>query len=315
MATGTFTVIATSNPAGGTPYTNDGTGNPAGYSNSNVHPTLFDALYGASPLLIIRHTLIDILRFSCSGNCISIDGGPNIDYNSLPAGFKPTSAVLSAVFSFGSGGDYFLQLAQSTEGSANTSTLSYDFSVFPTPTMLVIISNGFGIRFDLTSEAFGLTGLVIDGDYTTDSFSYNLPVPSHPVQTGSSITVTSNPSDTSPMDFTQIETITVNYTDSNGNPQSIAVSNIATQTINELIFDLPDITADSPGSILIEITSTQFSGTVILGKLITIYFINAPGIYQLTPGQYFDTVYDIENGGTVDVAIPDPSWKTGFVGG
>lgn len=43
---------------------------------------------------------------------------------------------------------------------------------------------------------------------------------------------------------------------------------------------------------------------------------NISGIYTLIPGQRHDTLYDRASGiPSVDVEIPDPTYKTGYVGG
>lgn len=146
--------------------------------------------------------------------------------------------------------------------------------------------------------------------------SWSMSNPS-PVEEGDVIEVTSDPLDPDPLDGTQIDSLTLEWTDSNGNPHSITVPPILwiTITINLFRFRLPALTG-LPQIFRVVITSTQFSGSVTLGKLATIFLVNATGIYTLVPGKTNDTLYDNDNGGDpVDVAIPNPQADMGFIGG
>jgi len=59
---------------------------------------------------------------------------------------------------------------------------------------------------------------------------------------------------------------------------------------------------------------TEFSGDVPL-EPVEIEFADTTGIYRITPGKTNDTLYDpSRDGTTVDVAIPKPFAKTGFIG-
>lgn len=59
---------------------------------------------------------------------------------------------------------------------------------------------------------------------------------------------------------------------------------------------------------------TDFSGSITIGE-IEILFADVSGIYNITPNKTNDTIYDpARDGTTLDVAIPKPYVRTGFVG-
>jgi hypothetical protein len=132
----------------------------------------------------------------------------------------------------------------------------------------------------------------------------------NPVQAGDTVTATSDPlNPVPPIDFTQVTSVTLEAPSGN-----ITVVTFTATDENNFSFLIPTLTG-SPGTVAVVITSTQFSGSVTLGNLATIFFLNATGIYTLVPGKTDDTVYDNDNGGTIDTNIPDPFFKTGFIGG
>lgn len=158
---------------------------------------------------------------------------------------------------------------------------------------------------------FGSIGT--SGTYTSTTQTWTLETPTDPIEEDTPVTVTSDGPDA--MDFTQLLTVTLDWTDADGNPHSVDVPQILwiVITINLFTFLVP---AGVDGQIVtVNVTSTQFSGSVELGKLITIFFLNATGIYTITAGKTNDTIYDNDNGGTIDVKIPNPFFKTGFIGG
>lgn len=343
---GTFIIRPTGVASGGTP-TYDANG---GYPNDAAgwfivdYPTVtlldaiqatttepnefqFDVFSDASP-----NSYDNTLRLLFSGSCIYLDGSLTpIAFAGLPSGFTALSASVKIDSPSQSGpssgsNDYYMQWQTGVNGTVNTPSYDISFSGTP-PTMLDILSEGMGIRCNIVVSdpsdvgsiggfPNGLCNFRIEGTYSAVSYTFDLEIPDEPVDTGSPITVTSDPTDPLAIDFEQVTGISIDYTDDNGDPQSISVTSITKQDTNELIFLIPDLTSigTPPGVIIINITSSQFSGSVTLGKLITIYFINAPGIYRLVADKTSDTLYDVENGGTVDVKIPDPFWETGFIG-
>lgn len=89
-----------------------------------------------------------------------------------------------------------------------------------------------------------------------------------------------------------------------------------TQTANLLIFYIPlDFPNEGDMELVAIGNGTQFSGSIALAAY-TILVTNGSGIYVLSLGKTNDTLYSSERDGTtVDVKIPDPFAKTGFVGG
>lgn len=72
---------------------------------------------------------------------------------------------------------------------------------------------------------------------------------------------------------------------------------------------------DIPVTPIVYGDGTQFSGWVGLTSM-TITLVNASGIYRLVKNKTNDTLYDNLNPpATVDVKIPNPFVKTGFIGG
>lgn len=59
---------------------------------------------------------------------------------------------------------------------------------------------------------------------------------------------------------------------------------------------------------------TEFSGSITIGA-IEILFTDASGVYNITPNKTNDTIYDpARDGTTLNVAIPKPYIRTGFIG-
>jgi hypothetical protein len=277
------------------------------------------------------------LRFTNFGNCIYLDGSlVPISFNGLPAGFTPLSAALQgSCFSAVGTTAVFPQFDILTEGpdiftgpGTINYSLAYNFTPPFEPTMLAIVNNGFGFRTTgavdncaIIGEDIGLAWLFplqaagIVGTYEIQGFLFDMETPTDPIEEDTQITVTS-PDDPLALDFTKITSVTLDWTDSNGNPHSINIPPLLwiLITFHIFIFRIPVLTGNPP-IVIVNITSTQFSGSVELGKLITIFFINATGIYSIIPGKTNDTIYDNDNGGTIDVKIPNPVFKTGYIGG
>lgn len=351
---GTFVIRPTSLVSGGVPYAlgSDITIPWLGYVQFTAGPLapIIDVLRQTGPTDSIAATIfrtgagsdtfLDTLRLAFTGASFYLDGSPTpIAFASLPSGFTPTAAAVKigpSITPDNADDLYNLQQGVGVNGPDLTPTFDYDFSGIP-PSALDIYVGGIGLKVFLSvtqaqgnfTEIGPLFDLRVEGTYEINDYSWDLEVPDDPVDTGTKIRVTSNsddPTDPRVLDVDQITTITVTYKDSSDVWQEITVTNITlvyrritiSNIVNILEFTIPDILSIDPGdppkTLLIRITSTQFSGSVVLGKLITIYFVDAPGIYRLVPSKHTDTLYDIENGGTVDVKIPNPFAKTGFVG-
>jgi len=267
------------------------------------------------------------LHFDTGGSNIILDGdeGHPYEFNGLPAGFVALSAEVVA--------EYFkdlfdplniytihLQKDATTESSpftvvteANTFiTFPYVFSL-GLPTMLDIVHNGCGLRLNASGAGFRpvfFQVLDIEGTYDIISYTWTLENPGPVVPSTTPITVTSGTLDLSDLD------IFIQYIDpGTGDVITTPAIQILTQEEHLLIFivDFP-IDVFEIKILAVGNNGTQFSGSVILGTLTTIYFTDASGIYKLVVSQKFDTLYiqdDPPN--TIDVKIPDPFIKTGFL--
>lgn len=157
----------------------------------------------------------------------------------------------------------------------------------------------------------------------TFQWQWTIPQPAAdtPVNVGSTITLTSPEDVEEPVeaiDFeevTQIDILIPDY-DNPGTFITVNVPEISWTLIQAhlLTFTMPSWGGLFPTVVYVQLTSTQFSGTVSQ-QLYTIYFVSASGIYELVPGKTSDTLYiEAEPGETIDVKIPDPYAKTGFFG-
>lgn len=151
------------------------------------------------------------------------------------------------------------------------------------------------------------------------SINWNTPQPDDPVQPGSLITLTSGDDSIVPdidVDMDLITTIDILIPDYLNPGTFITVPVLTWIPINPhlLTFIMPDWGGLSPTVIRVQITSTQFSGSVAR-QLYTIFLVSASGIYELVPGKASDTLYiEAEPGETIDVKIPNPFGRTGFFG-
>ncbi len=266
--------------------------------------------------------------YSLSDAIIELDGNPAISFNNLPGGFVPTQADLivgcrsgtataatATVFFTIQGNN--IQKTVVSVANASAYTIPYDFS-FPAPTMLDILLDGIGIEFNFTLPNDFTTFYTarIVGTYEIQFGQWTLENPGL-VEEGSEIVVTSDPGNPEALDFEQVETVTLEFIDENGDSQSIPIpeDDWITVETNEFMF-VASFGGFQPQTFSIVITSTQFSGSVTLGTLATIFFTSATGIYRLETNKRSDTLYvETDPGETVDVAIPTPFWKSGYIGG
>lgn len=161
----------------------------------------------------------------------------------------------------------------------------------------------------------GTTSFSVTGGYDIQLFQFQLAVENEsPVTPGDTIELTSNPQEEHPLDFNDVTEVVINYKTTDNVDHTITITNFIAGP-NSLTFILPDI-EDAP-EIEIELTvdGTQFSGSVPAGTLLTIFFTNGTGIYRFVPGKTNDTLYDQDYDPvtTVDVKIPNPFFKTGFL--
>lgn len=239
----------------------------------------------------------------------------------------------------------FLQQVSGVNGALNSTSFPYS----PVPNMTTMINNGIGISANISVTDAGDVGdivindLRIEGIYIIAQYgtpSANLQAPPTPIATGSLITInspiTTFPSYNSgvpgsypgsapilsspinpPINLLGVTQVDITYLDSSQVLQTIVVPSssfiIWTQSI--LQFPMPPLPASNPPVINIILigNGTQFSGSVPLGSLITIFFTDGSGVYTLTPGATNDSLYINGTDSTVGTAIPTPYIKTAFV--
>lgn len=288
-------------------------------SGSLIFPTLDAGLLVAS-FPTLSDSIIGF-EFATNDLIFRLDGGSPLKFTQLPAGFTINSLHIFVEV------DVLDQLGSGTaELTSDVVGVTPDSTSDPSVTLAVnLLEAGPLSNLDFINSHWGLTltnitcssgpfglGLafkyLITGTYSSTTYTFILTPPGdNPVSPGDPIKITSptlNP--------VTIVTITITYP---GGEVPVPPENITVQDPTELIFILPDL-PDDPPIITVTITSTEFSGTVDAGKLLTIFFTNATGIYTLVPGKTTDTLYDnTDPGTTVEVKKPNPTFKTGFIGG
>lgn len=245
--------------------------------------------------------------FDLGASIISLDGGPLISFQNLPSGAMPLTAILSirvARYANVSGdvaGALYLQHEDVADESANlgqvdsTSPVVKNYTYPNANKGFVTVVNNFGIRCVFVTQ--GSVGQLffdaeVNGTYVIVSSKSVMDPPSGNVSPGDIVTIEGPdlPAD-------------INFMNSHGIYIPIT---ILTQNSNQIRFIVP---VGSYGP------HTVFSGSVPLGTL-TVLLINASGIYTLIPGKTNDTLYDNDSAPeTMDVMIPSPFIKTGFIGG
>ena len=119
-------------------------------------------------------------------------------------------------------------------------------------------------------------------------------------------------------DLTTVTSLNFKYTDADliFHNDVIPASNFLLQTATLISFVCPDACNFTVGLTTVTIEIFAFSGTVDLGPNAVI-ITNGSGIYTLVSEQAHDKVYlDSETGQmTGEVKIPDPYFRTGYIGG
>lgn len=269
-----------------------------------------------------------------AASTISLDGASPISLFSLPSGFNllgnsvslkesaggiPGQLMLRSVLSplgeySGITGRYSTfsgtQLYPGTGAFDGPQTQSYSWiSAQPTAVQDLYLS----LQFQLLVYGSSWTtvlfqNLIMHGAYQIISTQWVLENLTHPslspdrALSGDRMRLTSS----APGNLTTVTEITINNTP--------VVPPYEEQTDTVIIFTIP--TLPSQGPVPITITNpTQFSGTAMIGPL-TILEANSSGIYTLTSGKTCDTIYiSTSNNETEDIKIPNPTIKTGFIGG
>lgn len=332
---GTFILRPTAISSGGTPIANGSGGLPVDYKGWTTidYPTttLLDAFLQLVDLVFTQcacfsdvspNSYDDVCRLSFVGASIYLDGSPTpIAIAALPGGFTPSAATVKiSIDSIAQPNDgsthYHLQQDALTEGTIDTDTFPYVFS--PPPSIVKILGDACGLHTEIicndgtdVGELVNVCDFRIEGIYDIIAFTWALSSPPNPAEAGDTITVTGDDG------LDGIETLEIQYKQGD-TIHTITVTDIVTQTPTSLVFILPAGFAPTDGLLYIVGIGDgiEFSGSVVLGILHTILFVNASGIYSLVLGKTSDTLYDNDNpGSTIDVKIPDPTFKTGFIGG
>lgn len=164
------------------------------------------------------------------------------------------------------------------------------------PSVAHLFSDNLGYRIEFPGGIgnlnLGLTHLIAQGNYAIASTKTTMDPPSGDVSPGDIVTI-EGPNLPAAISFVNAQGIVIPIT-------------VLIQDSGSLKFIIPVGTYGY---------HTIFSGSVPLGTL-NILQINASGIYTLVPGKTNDTLYDNDSAPeTMDVMIPSPFIKTGFVGG
>lgn len=277
-----------------------------------------------------------VITFTYQGLAISIDNGPWQD--DWPLGFSVTTCSFASAFgtrciATACGGADILSSSEATFdlfsvgpftcaggpsgvswGPIDITALAMNVSAALTLKSAILSITGKSSRLRqvasmeiVTRDGVPLTGYHISGTGTAFAFSWDMPQDGEDAAVGETITITSD-FDTAPLTSMDLSHITLSW------PCGIIVPIIQTPTL--LTFLVPE-SCDGDGAQTLTATGdgTQFSGSVPLGVL-TILLTNASGIYSLVPGKRNDTYYSSHRDGTtVDIKIPNPTARTGFIGG
>lgn len=207
-----------------------------------------------------------------------------------------------------------------------TITLAIDVSLLASAQANVVTPASASINFTASVSNWSIKV------YWTDSYRWTIDTDS-PVTVGDTITISSYPSspntppleyDSSlstppPLNLLDVSQINIQFLDDAGNPQTIVVPTTSFTEWNwyNIKFLLPSFGGSSPPifTIVYVDNGTQFVGSLPLGTLLTIFFVNGSGIYKLVADKTTDTLYvqDKTPVVTVDVKIPDPFVKLSYI--
>lgn len=201
----------------------------------------------------------------------------------------------------------FVDSGELTGTTGSAPNFTYTFAVpQPMPTNVNLLSDILEIACAISAPGIpGFIQLWMTGDYVLANFQYELnPVDGSNVNVGDQVTITSDLNDP---DHLQLDQLDIELGDTPVTPE--------TQTEDELTFRVP---VGFSGSFIINAigNGVQFSGTVPLGTLQVLY-ADASGIYRIVLNKTSDTVYEDSGSGdptTIDIKIPNPFIKTGYIG-
>jgi hypothetical protein len=153
------------------------------------------------------------------------------------------------------------------------------------------------------SSSFGMR---IFGDYTL--WSTSLTMGPDPIALGDTITINDGE-----LQLEDVEEVRATYIDNTTGELITVVQTMVTQTPGTITFALTGIPASYIDDVVIELFLGLTVGTVYVGAL-QVLLTDVSGIYTISPNKRNDTLYDRNNPGeTIDVAIPTPKAKLGFI--
>jgi hypothetical protein len=271
---------------------------------------IFEGTLGNTPVTVDFQT----------GNAIVLDGdeGNPLTFNGLPAGFKIITAKVvinleAQLYGVGpTSMDLFLRQGNVGESAAipipiDSVVHPYEFPFVDISSALDVITGGCGFRLVPSNVVSSFTYLDITGTYELQRFQFSIETEA-PVSVGQDIEIT-----TSEEDLRKVTHIIVDYTTLDNVDHEVDITSFVSQGQFSLVFAMIDF-GNAP-KVRISLISTEFSGSVDLGEMLTINFLDGTGIYKLDTGATHDTLYvqDYTPFQTIDVKIPNPFAKTAFV--
>lgn len=249
-------------------------------------------------------------------------------FANLPAGFNVLSAILTLQCTLTTTAGYssytFTMFFSNTESRDISNTPAdrtvgakryYDFThPLPVPTALHLNTDAIGFSIDRNGAGIPVFQFIeVNGTYETITFNWAITNSGTNFKVGDTVHITAN-SVTPLPPLTDITELTLTWADGS---LTIPSTDFLLWTLYTLDFVIPVGLDNFNGDVTIDATvvGTYFTGTATIGTF-TIIVANASGIYRIVLNKTNDTIYiDHTTGQTTDVAIPQPFFKTGFIGG
>ncbi len=263
---------------------------------------------------------------------ISLDGNPEINWNSLPAGFQIVTINLTATANMSGrvadpsnnmriiSGSYDSGpiLVNPLTITNQALTVSNPESAFQFLSRKILCTSDGIINGSALLDRFNLSLVKFSGTYQIVGVSWTLENDGTLVTPGTTVIHLIAPGDSGGvgLDFTHVSQFTLEYINSSGVLQTINIpGGSVVSTSSSASITIPSTGGDTPAIINIGATGdgTQFSGSIALGEMLTIFFTDGSGIYRLVEDKTNDTLYINDTVETFNVKIPDPFIKTAFV--
>lgn len=272
------------------------------------------------------------VAFSLSGNCLVLNGAAPVSLVNTPPGFIITGGLslsMSPVVAFGARRGNLSNTAELSHFwggfgpesiAATTAGVFFSIPALNISDPLIRVPHLFAlyqIEFNtIRSVADALLiaqssdGYILTGSYEIVQNSWT--IDPGPYKVGEPVSIAAGSTGANLSDISEIQLV-----DDAGDIHVIKQKDFAEQTGTLLTFIIPPTLNGIDGDVVVTATGggVQFSGTVMMGKF-EILLVNGSGLYVLTAGKTDDTIYENSsvNNGTIDTAIPNPSFRTGFIG-